>query len=162
MPVPASTKKSVVFYLNRDIDRFAVHIGKEFEVVKYNPKFSLDGYNAAHVVVKIDKDRLGLTEYQKFVGLKCEIQLTTVLFHAWSELAHDTIYKPEEGLRDFDHHTYESLKKRFSDTMKDHIKEAQYTFDFIATEMDKVKEGKRKKDIRPVLPPERNQLEIKQ
>ena len=85
----------VIFYLDSDIQRFIEYIYKEFSVIKNVPKFSPDDYNGHHLIVHLNQDRLNLTEYSKFAGLKCEIQLTTVLYHAWSEMAHDIIYKPQ-------------------------------------------------------------------
>ncbi len=72
----------VIFYLDSDMQRFIEYIYKEFSVIKNVPKFSPDDYNAHHLVVHLNKDRLTLTEYSKFTDLKCEIQLTTVLYHA--------------------------------------------------------------------------------
>ena len=83
----------VIFYLDNDIERFRNHIYKEFNVIKDNLKYSEDEYNAHHLIVELNKSRLALTEYAKFLDLKCEIQLTTVLYHAWSEMNHDIIYK---------------------------------------------------------------------
>jgi ppGpp synthetase/RelA/SpoT-type nucleotidyltranferase len=84
----------VIFYLESDIQRFITHIYKEFSVIETIPHYSPDDYNAQHFVVYLNKDRLHLTEYSKFEGLRCEIQLTTVLYHAWSEMAHDITYTP--------------------------------------------------------------------
>jgi hypothetical protein len=111
-------------------------------VVKHNLKYSEDDYNALHLVVELKKDRLKLSEYAKFKKLRCEVQLTTLLYHAWSEMAHGVVYKPEKELLDFDQRAFDSLKKQFSEVMKKHLKEAQYTFNFIAKEIEKIKQGK--------------------
>jgi ppGpp synthetase/RelA/SpoT-type nucleotidyltranferase len=137
----------VIFYLDNDIERFRNHIYKEFNVIKENLKYSEDEYNAFHLIVKLNKSRLALTEYAKFLDLKCEIQLTTVLYHAWSEMNHDVIYKPQ-GLSNFDKKAFTSLKKQFADVMKNHIKEAQHTFDFISYQTEKIKQGKKVFDIK--------------
>ena len=132
----------VIFYTDH-IDRFANLLFKEFDVEKHNLRFSTDGYNASHLIIKLKGDLLKSAKYQNFTGLKCEIQLTTILYHAWSEMAHGSTYKPDDEIKKFDSHTFESMQKRLADTMKNHIKEAQYTFDFIAKEIQKVKEGKK-------------------
>ena len=137
----------IIFYLDSDIQRFVKYIHQQFEVVKQNLKYSPDDYNALHLVVKLNEDRLKLIEYSKFENLKCEIQLTTVLYHAWSEMAHDIIYKPQKELSEFDQHAFKSLKGQFSSVMKKHIKEAQHTFDFIAQEVKKIKQGKKVFDL---------------
>ena len=137
----------IIFYLDRDIERFKNHVYKEFNVIKEEPKYSEDEYNALHFVVTLNDDRLKLMEYAKYSSLKCEIQLTTALYHAWSEMNHDIIYKPQKELSDFDKQTFSALKKEFSDVMKDHIKEAQHTFDFISYKVENIKQGKQVFDI---------------
>lgn len=132
----------IIFYLDRDIERFRNHICKEFNVIKEELKYSEDEYNALHFVVTLNEDRLKLMEYAKYSSLKCEIQLTTALYHAWSEMNHDIIYKPQKELSNFDKQTFSSLKKVFSDVMKNHIKEAQHTFDFISYKVENIKQGK--------------------
>lgn len=137
----------IIFYLDNDVQRVIQYLQNEFVVVKQNLKYSDDSYNALHMIVKLNKDRLKLSEYERFRGLKCEIQLTTVLYHSWSELAHDVIYKPEKSLSEFDKRAFDSIKGRFSDVMKNHIKQAQYSFDFIFKEIEKIKQGKQVFDV---------------
>ena len=132
----------IIFYIDKDIERFRNHIYKEFKVIKEELKYSEDEYNALHFVVTLNKDRLKLMEYAKYSRLKCEIQLTTALYHAWSEMNHDIIYKPQKELSDFDKQTFSALKKVFTDVMKDHIKEAQYIFDYISYKVESIKQGK--------------------
>lgn len=137
----------IIFYLDNDVQRVIQYLQNEFEVVKHNLKYSDDSYNAIHLIVKLNKVRLKLSEYERFSGLKCEIQLTTVLYHSWSELAHDVIYKPEKSLSEFDKRAFDSIKGSFSDVMKNHIKQAQYSFDFIFKEIEKIKQGKQVFDL---------------
>ncbi len=137
----------IIFYLDNDIQRVIQYLQNEFVVVKQNLKYSDDSYNALHLIVKLNKDRLKLSEYERFNGLKCEIQLTTVLYHSWSELAHGVIYKPEKSLSEFDKPTFDSIKGYFSDVMKNYIKQAQYSFDFIFKEIEKIKQGKQVFDV---------------
>ena len=51
------------------------------------------GYRSVHFVCSLGKRREALPEYESLDGLKFEIQLRTVLQHAWAELAHDRAYK---------------------------------------------------------------------
>ena len=132
----------IIFYLEDSIERIIQYLRDEFKVVDHKLKYSIDGYNAFHLIVKLKKDRLQLSEYKRFDGLKCEIQLTTVLFHAWSEMAHDIIYKPEKILLEFSKPSFKRIKSLFSDIMKKHIKEAQHDFDFIANQMEDLRRGK--------------------
>jgi len=137
----------IVFYTNDDIQRFINYVHKEFKVVKQNLRYSDDDYNALHIIVGLSRHRLRLGEYARFRSLKCEIQLTTVLFHAWAEMAHGVTYKPEEELVEFDERTLDSLKEYFSKVMREHLKQAQYTFDFIAKQVENLRQGKQVFDI---------------
>ena len=51
------------------------------------------GYLSVHYLVRLGSDRRKLSEYKKFDGLIAEIQVRTVLQHAWAEIEHDIRYK---------------------------------------------------------------------
>ena len=51
------------------------------------------GYNSVHMVVKFTDERCKLVEYQKYQDIRFEIQLRTVLQHAWAEVEHGLGYK---------------------------------------------------------------------
>lgn len=137
----------IIFYLDSDARNFERIIRPEFEVLDRILKYSKNDYNGIHLIVQLNSDRTKLNEYSEYVGMKCEIQLTTVLFHAWAELAHDTIYKPPEGLSEFDNKAYQSIKDKYARIMEDHIKEASYSFEFLHSEFQKLIEGKAIFDI---------------
>lgn len=123
----------VIFYLESDATRFKNTIYKIFgrENISYHPKYSKDSYNADHFRIKLSKERTDLVEYANFEGLKCEIQVTNVLYHAWSELNHDVFYKFEEGLKNFELDEFNELNERFSKVMQESIKKAMHDFEFI-------------------------------
>lgn len=50
------------------------------------------GYLSVHYIVSFSDNDAKLLRYQKYSGLKAEIQVRTILQHAWSEMTHDTIY----------------------------------------------------------------------
>lgn len=137
----------IIFYIEKDIERIIPLLGDDFKIVKQNKlHYSDKGYNANHLYVALKKNRLKLSEYSVFADLKCEIQLTTVLHHSWSELEHDIIYKPDEELEEiykYDQKSKESIKKRFEEIMKTQIMEAQHGFDYIFEEVDKLRQGKK-------------------
>lgn len=56
------------------------------------------GYRSVHFVCKIGSQRSGLPEYAQFADLRFEVQVRTVLQHAWAELAHDRSYKFGQSL----------------------------------------------------------------
>jgi ppGpp synthetase/RelA/SpoT-type nucleotidyltranferase len=51
------------------------------------------GYQSVHYLVGLKEDRTRLPEYVRFSGLIGEIQVRTVLQHAWAEIEHDIQYK---------------------------------------------------------------------
>jgi ppGpp synthetase/RelA/SpoT-type nucleotidyltranferase len=50
-------------------------------------------YKARHLIVGFNEGRLRLFEYRQFRGLRFEIQLCSILEHAWNEIEHDRGYK---------------------------------------------------------------------
>ncbi|QWI10078.1 RelA/SpoT domain-containing protein [Bacillus mycoides] len=137
----------VIFYLESDMDRFISLIYEEFSVEKNNLRYSVDEYNALHLVIKLNSEKLEVTEYQKFIDLKCEVQLTTVLYHAWSEMAHNIIYKIPEELSEFDERSFKVLKNEFGEVMKGYIKPANYSFESINERFENLKQGKKIFDL---------------
>ena len=51
------------------------------------------GYRSIHLICELGTDRVNLTEYKPFKGLLFEVQIRTVLQHAWAEIDHDRGYK---------------------------------------------------------------------
>jgi putative GTP pyrophosphokinase len=53
------------------------------------------GYRGDHYVVSYSTSRLKMPENKKFRNLKCEIQVTSLIAHTWSEITHEKGYKFE-------------------------------------------------------------------
>jgi ppGpp synthetase/RelA/SpoT-type nucleotidyltranferase len=51
------------------------------------------GYRSIHVVCQLGPERNELPEYRSLGNLRFEVQIRTVLQHAWAELAHDRSFK---------------------------------------------------------------------
>jgi putative GTP pyrophosphokinase len=51
------------------------------------------GYQSVHYLVKLITNRITLPEYGRFKDLIAEIQVRTILQHAWAEIEHDIQYK---------------------------------------------------------------------
>ena len=51
------------------------------------------GYRSVHYVATFKQNRSKLTEYQEYKSIKFEIQIRTLLQHAWAEIEHDRNYK---------------------------------------------------------------------
>lgn len=102
----------VITYFNDDVDKMAQVIESEFKVDREHSvdKRVMDpdrfGYSSLHYVVEFNTERLKLIEYKDFRGIKFEIQIRSILQHAWAEIEHDLGYKskievPKEISRDF-------------------------------------------------------------
>ncbi len=55
------------------------------------------GYGARHLRVYIPDSRLNENQ-KRYAAARIEVQVASVLMHAWSEVEHDLVYKPLEGL----------------------------------------------------------------
>jgi len=102
----------VITYLESDVDKVAKIIENEFLIDKENSidkrKLKSDqfGYRSLHYVVSLDKARSQITENKVFNSFKAEIQIRSILQHAWAEIEHDLGYKgqssiPDEYVRNF-------------------------------------------------------------
>ncbi|MRG47568.1 hypothetical protein GFS24_20770 [Chitinophaga sp. SYP-B3965] len=56
------------------------------------------GYLSLHIVLSLDSDREGLAENIRIKGLKAEIQIRSILQHAWAEIEHDLGYKDNASI----------------------------------------------------------------
>lgn len=57
------------------------------------------GYLSYHYIVTLSKKRCELIEYKNFQDIKVEIQIRSIMQHAWAEIEHDFGYKAPEKLR---------------------------------------------------------------
>lgn len=89
----------VIVFLPSDADKVNEIIERQFQVVEkisHGPSSLQEnsfGYQSTHFIVKLNQQRSSLSEYQRFTNLKAEIQVRTILQHAWAEIEHDITYK---------------------------------------------------------------------
>jgi ppGpp synthetase/RelA/SpoT-type nucleotidyltranferase len=91
----------ILYYLD-DVDRVTNLIRKEFQVDEPHSedksqrlKENEFGYLSIHFVVQLSDERSLLKEWREFAELKAEIQIRTVLQHAWAAISHALEYKSE-------------------------------------------------------------------
>lgn len=97
----AGIRVSLYFPSEREIideiinELFKVVKTKKFPIEAHTPKYEkrFSGYWATHYRVKL-KENILTTRYLETVA---EIQVASVLMHAWSEVEHDLVYKPFSG-----------------------------------------------------------------
>lgn len=104
----------ITTYFAEDVDRIAEVIEREFIIdrIASVDKRKYDdpdrfGYSSLHYVVELTPSRTQLYEYSIYRGLKCEIQLRSILQHAWAEIEHDLGYKSAAGVP-------KEIKRRFA------------------------------------------------
>lgn len=141
----------VIFYTNGDVQRFGhsgilrdnFNVDYERSKIHY-PDSKEDGaefFISENWVVTLSDARCALPEYRRFAGLRCEIQVQTILDHAWAEMAHDTIYKPMTDVG-FGAAKVEAMRKRLRKVMQEHLQPAGYAFDKIASDYAHLRDGK--------------------
>lgn len=90
----------IITYYTEDIYKIANLIESEFIIDIEN---SIDktkilspdkfGYLSLHYVVSLNEKRNTLPEWKEYKNLKCEIQIRTILQHAWAAIEHKINYK---------------------------------------------------------------------
>jgi len=90
----------IITYFEDEVHKVADVIQREFDIDTPNSSDKKDlldpdrfGYLSLHYVVKLNAERLGLTEYRAFGSCKAEIQIRSILQHAWAEIEHDLGYQ---------------------------------------------------------------------
>ena len=97
----------VITFLLDAVDQVNEIIEKEFEIVEKSTRSGLMeegeklGYQSVHFLVKFSDARCDLPEYARFKDLVTEIQVRTILQHAWAEIEHDIQYKAVEAIPRF-------------------------------------------------------------
>lgn len=94
----------VLFYLE-DVEKVARIIKQEFSIDQENSVDQSDllrphefGYRSIHYVVSLSSDRKNLVEWAAFGELKAEIQIRTVLQHAWASISRALDYTQEHDV----------------------------------------------------------------
>ena len=102
----------IITYYDDEVDRVAQLIEKEFKI---DEKESVDkrdtepdrfGYRAVNFICTHLQRRTSDVEYKHFAGVRCEIQITSILGHAWAEIEHEW-YDLQDAYP-------KSIKRRFS------------------------------------------------
>ena len=95
----------IITYFEDDVDKVAELLAKEF---KFDPINSVDkrwgnnpnvfGYASLHQVLSISDSRIVFPEYEHLKDLKFEVQIRSILQHAWAEIEHDIGYKNKSSI----------------------------------------------------------------
>lgn len=127
----------LIFYSERSKRRFLDAIGDEVSgSLQFEERKVISGYDATHIVMSFGPRRLQLSEYRRFADLKIEIQVTTILRHAWAEIEHDLVYKDIRGLQQRDPQRFAAMQRRLRSIMERYIKPASAGLEDILNDVD--------------------------
>jgi len=124
----------VVFYLEGDKRKFLATLVGEMTRSKLRMEEHRKelGYRATHVLAQFGRKRLTLNEYRRFAGLTCEIQLTSALFNAWSEVEHDILYKRDRNLASLGSAAEARLQQQLNEAMRHYLQPASDILESVA------------------------------
>ena len=101
----------VITYVQSDVDAVAellddqVVVHDDRDLGRETASEGRFGYASRHLLIALDAAREGLPGYENLLGRLAQVQIRTVLQHAWAEFEHDIRYKgtiPDEHVPDFD------------------------------------------------------------
>jgi ppGpp synthetase/RelA/SpoT-type nucleotidyltranferase len=98
------TGARVITFFPRTVGEVDRLLAAEFEILERVDKAAALheeerlGYQSIHYVVSLRPTRTALPEYARYGGLRAEIQVRTILQHAWAEIEHDIQYKSVETI----------------------------------------------------------------
>lgn len=102
----------VIVYTIDDIRIVNEFIDKSFDVVEKRDvgeeriEQGQFGYQSVHYLTKLPDARLILPDYSHYKEMICEVQVRTVLQHAWAEMEHNIQYKGSDNIP-------KSIKRKF-------------------------------------------------
>ena len=141
----------IIFYLDSDVQKFMSSriVQDVFKVItetykvhhpKDEIKSSNDFYMADHFVIELSDNLSSTSEYSKFQGLRCEIQVCTILNHAYAAMNHKIYKKPE--VAGFASGEFIKIEKRLISLAENHIIQAGYEFQKIYDDLQRLSVGK--------------------
>ena len=89
----------IITFFPRTIEEIDEMLRSEFSVIEHFDKGESlieeerFGYQSVHYLITLNPVRTSLPEYEKFGTAKVEVQVRTILQHAWAEIEHDIQYK---------------------------------------------------------------------
>lgn len=94
----------IISYFPGTLEEIGRLISEEFDIVEQSDKAQelieaeRFGYRSIHYLVRLKAGRARLAEYERFAGAMTEIQVRTILQHAWAEIEHDIQYKSSTAI----------------------------------------------------------------
>jgi len=105
----------IIAYFPNELTQVDQILVEEFEIVERSDKSEVlieedrFGYKSVHYLVRISERRCAFAEYQRFRGAVAEVQVRTILQHAWAEIEHDIQYKSSAAIPTEIHRRFTAL-----------------------------------------------------
>ncbi len=90
----------IIVFLSDQVEEVSTLVEREFDVREREEVQQESGYRGLHLIVTFDSGRFVLPEYRRYRNRTTEIQIRTVLQHAWAEIEHGTVYKTKAPASD--------------------------------------------------------------
>lgn len=95
----------IICYYASDIEKISKLITDEFKILQEEDKADLLGlkefaYRSRHFILRINKKWTSAPNYRNLEKLKAEVQVRTILMHAWAEIEHKLNYKSDSQVPD--------------------------------------------------------------
>lgn len=94
----------IITFFPKTIDEIDALLCEEFQIIEKSDKTEdlLEeerfGYQSVHYLIKLSATRTKLPEYERFRDAISEVQVRTILQHAWAEIEHDIQYKSSAAI----------------------------------------------------------------
>ncbi|OEG63279.1 ppGpp synthetase catalytic domain-containing protein (RelA/SpoT-type nucleotidyltranferase) [Halanaerobium congolense] len=92
------------------------------------------GYKSIHYIAELSQEKIYATDLESFSGIKFEIQIRSILQHAWAEIEHDRNYKFKGKLP-------KHLQRRFY-ALAGMLEIADREFNTLSEEVEKFRQNK--------------------
>lgn len=91
----------IICYYHSDLEKISALINREFNVIESIDKADLlgpdkFGYRSLHLIATIKDEWLNAPNYRDLNNLKAEVQVRSILMHAWADIEQKLAYKKRE------------------------------------------------------------------
>jgi ppGpp synthetase/RelA/SpoT-type nucleotidyltranferase len=148
----------LIFYTNTDVDTFLQSrlIPENFEVHWEYTRIhhpvaenEYERYQGIHYTVSLSPKLAKQKKYKKFKGMKCEIQIQSILNHAWSDTYHAVGYKAPRS-PGFGSDAISKMDERMKMIMDDYLIKAGFEFQKVQKDFKNYMQGKTLYDNEPL------------
>ena len=150
----------LIFYTNSDVAAFLSsgilqeHFKVDWERTKFHHPVPMASekprlFISNNFVVELKDELAQRPELERFKGIRCEVQVQTILNHAWSEMEHDILYK-RPRLEGFGGRLMSDIEVRMQKIMRDYLIPAGYEFQKVVNDFDRLSSGKELFDEGPL------------